>query len=171
MADLINSRPIGKLGETGEDLQILTPNSLIIGRNSSKNPGNYIQNKSMPRIEEVNDVVQSFWKKWNETAKPALVLHKKWNTDYRNLKVGDVVIVLEKSSIGTQAHKLAKVTKTSSGSDGKVRSVSLIYKQLKADEKGTLIYSGGTDIEVTRSVHKLVLVVPVDELDTHNNDY
>ena len=171
VADLINSRPIGKLGETGNDLQILTPNSLIIGRNSSKNPGNYIQNKSMPRLENVNEVIHRFWERWNETAKPALLLHKKWNTDCRNLKVGDVVIVLEKSSIGTQVHKLAKVSKASLGSDGKVRSVSLIYKQLKADEMGTLIYSGGSDTEVTRSVHKLVLVVPVDELRIHQNNY
>ena len=125
----------------------------------------------MPRLETVNDVIQSFWKKWNETAKPALLLHKRWNTDFRNLKVGDVVIVLEKQMGGASLHKLAKVSKASPGSDGKVRSVSLIYNQLKADERGTLIYSGGTDIEATRSVHKLVLVVPVDELSTHQNDY
>jgi len=171
VADLINSRPIGKLGENGEDLLVLTPNSLILGRNSSQNPGNYVQSRSMPRIEEVNNVVQSFWKRWNETAKPALTLHKKWNTDIRDLQVGDVVTVLENSTIGTQVHKLAKVVKTSPGRDGKVRSVSLSYKQLKADDMGTLTYSGGTDIQVTRSVHKLVLVVPVEELRVHENDY
>ena len=45
------------------------------------------------------------------------------------------------------------------GKDGKVRDVTVKYKNLN-EEKG---YIGGKEILLKRSVHKLVLVLPIEE--------
>ncbi len=149
----------------------MTPNALILGRNSSDNPGCWLDSKSLPRIREVNAVVSAFWKKWNEVAKPALTLSHRWNTAVRNLKEGDVVLIMESSSVGQPEHKLAKLVKAEPGRDGRVRSCQVLYKTFTSGDKGVLKYHGGTSTVVSRCCQKLVLIVPIEELRTHSNDY
>ena len=170
VADLINSRPLGIIGESGSELAILTPNSLILGRNKSENPRCYPEGTSLPRTTQVNEVITRFWKRWMEIVKPAMILAKKWNNEVRNLCVGDIVLILENDSI-TKTYKLAKVSETLPSDDGLVRKVKLNYMHYKKAENGTQIYTGGNNQEITRSIHRLVLIVPVEELTTHKNDY
>ena len=167
VADLINSRPLGVLGEVGDSLEILTPNNLILGRNSSDNPGNWSDISSCPRLSTVNKIVNSFWTRWMQVVRPAMVLERKWNADVRNLCTGDVVLVLEKDAI-SKSYKLARVTEAVPDEDGKVRSVKLVYKSYRT---GTTTYTGSSAVEVRRCVQRLCLIVPVDEVRTHNNDY
>ena len=55
--------------------------------------------------------------------------------------------------------KLAEVCKAHISKDGKVRNVTLRYK-LNDD---TQLYKGKTDSNVERSVHSLVLILPIEE--------
>ena len=70
-----------------------------------------------------------------------------------------------------KTYKLAKVSETLPSDDGLVRKVKLKYMQYKKAENGKQIYTGGNNQEITRSIHRLVLLVPVEELTTHKNDY
>ena len=167
VADLINSRPLGVLGEVGDSLEILTPNNLILGRNSSDNPGNWSDISSCPRLSTINKIVTSFWARWMQVVRPAMLMERKWNTEIRNLSVDDVVLVLENDST-SNTYKLAKVTEANPDGDGRVRSVKVMYKNHKS---GTTEYLGSSGIEVKRSVQRLSLIVPVEEGRTHNNDY
>ena len=167
VADLINSRPLGVLGEVGDSLEILTPNNLILGRNSSDNPGNWSDISSCPRLSTINKIVTSFWARWMQVVRPAMLMERKWNTEIRNLSVDDVVLVLENDST-SNTYKLAKVTEANPDGDGRVRSVKVMYKNHKS---GTTEYLGSSGIEVKRSVQRLSLIVPVEEERTHNNDY
>lgn len=167
VADLINSRPLGVLGEVGDSLEILTPNNLILGRNSSDNPGNWSDISSCPRLSTINKIVTSFWARWMQVVRPAMLMERKWNTEIRNLSVDDVVLVLENDST-SNTYKLAKVTEAKPDGDGRVRSVKVMYKNHKS---GTTEYLGSSGIEVKRSVQRLSLIVPVEEGRTHNNDY
>jgi hypothetical protein len=170
VADMINSRPLGVLGQTGDVITVLTPNALILGRNKSENPRCYPEGSCLlRRIAEVNQVVKEFWESWIKLCRPALTLQKKWNTDKRNLQVGDVVLVTE-NDYGMD-YRLAKVTQATAGADGKVRSVKIVYKKFKSGEQGTVHYTGSSNTEISRSIHKLVLIVPVDEIPTHMNEY
>ena len=170
VADLINSRPLGIMGESGSELTILTPNSLILGRNKSENPRCYPEGTSIPRTTQINEVISRFWKRWIEIVKPAMILAKKWHNENRNLCVGDVVLILENDPL-TKTYKLARVSETLPSEDGLVRKVKLKYMQYKKAENGTQIYTGGNNQELTRSIHRLVLIVPIEELTTHKNDY
>ena len=55
--------------------------------------------------------------------------------------------------------KLAQVCRADKSRDGKVRSVTLRYKQQGKDNT----YKGVVDTEIKRSVHRLVLILPVEE--------
>ena len=55
--------------------------------------------------------------------------------------------------------KLAEVCEVEPGSDGKVRNVKVRYK----NQGQTGGYEGSKDIVVNRSVHRLVLILPVEE--------
>ena len=85
-------------------------------------------------------------------------MQQKWHVDKRNLQVGDIVLVPDnKSSKGDW--KLAEVSKADPGPDSKVRDVVLRYKT-QDDKK---VYTGAIDIEISRPVHRLVVIVPIEE--------
>ena len=169
VADLINSRPLGIVGEVGDCLEVLTPNNLILGRHSSDNPGNWAKYSGSPQISTLNKIISSFWARWMEVVKPALILERKWNADIRNLCVGDVVLVLENDP-RSNSYKLARVTEAIPDKDGRVRSVKVTYKSYTC-KSGSTTYSVSSDITISRCVQRLCLIVPIEESRTHHNDY
>ena len=169
VADLINSRPLGIVGEVGDCLEVLTPNNLILGRHSSDNPGNWAKYSGSPQISTLNKIISSFWARWMEVVKPALILERKWNADIRNLCVGDVVLVLENDP-KSNSYKLARVTEATPDKDGRVRTAKVTYKSYTC-KSGSTSYSVSSDITISRCVQRLCLIVPIDEARTHHNDY
>lgn len=161
IANILNERPIGmKNGSSAVQGSYLCPNDLILGRASVKAPeGIFTHNVSTKsRQNFINDIVKSFWKKWMIHYFPTLIIQQKWHCEKRNLRVGDVVIVQDQNTIkGTW--KLAEVCSIIPSSDGKVRDVEIRYKIQK--ENGD--YEGQQDVRVNRSVHKLVLILPVED--------
>lgn len=88
---------------------------------------------------------------------PTLTIRQKWHTARRNLQEGDIVLVQDSDLIRGN-WKLAQVEKVKSGSDGKVRDVILRYKISKSDSM-----CEGKDRLINRSVHRLVLLLPIEE--------
>ncbi len=76
----------------------------------------------------------------------------KWKQDKRDLKVGDVVLRKDETAAG-QTYKYAKVVRVHTSADGKVRAADIEYKL-----PGESVFR-----TTTRPIHKLVLVVPVEE--------
>jgi len=162
VSNILNERPIGVLPSVDSEISILTPNCLLMGRATAQNPGGWQPNsRLLDQFNVVQEISDLFWKKWCELCAPALVIQKKWHTAIRDLKPGDVVLMADKDSFRGQ-HRIALVKKTFPGKDGKVRHVTLTYKNYRVGEKVTN-YAGGTDCEVNRSVHKLALLIPCDE--------
>jgi hypothetical protein len=71
-----------------------------------------------------------------------------------------VVIVADKNVLRGK-YRLGLVREAFAGRDGRVRKVSLSYKNFKVGEK-IHQYEGATDTVVIRSVQRLALLVPVD---------
>ena len=73
------------------------------------------------------------------------------------MKPGDVILVSDKNTLRGE-YRLGLVRDTFKGQDGKVRRVSVMYKNFKIQGK---LYNA-TETVVTRPVQSLALLVPVD---------
>ena len=164
VSNLLNERPIGSLPGADSEINILTPNSLLLGRATIKNPGGWQPQGSNPRNRYylVQRVIEEFWKKWTELYAPALVVRRKWDTTTRNLRPGDVVIVADKNTLRGE-YRLGLVHEVFPGQDERVRRVSVRYKNFQVGDKFNAYKGDNQAIIVTRSTQRLALLVPVDE--------
>lgn len=162
VSNTLNERPIGLLPGDDSDISVLTPNSLLLGRSTAKNPGGWqhLSASLSNRCHLVQQISDLFWAKWVELCAPFLIVQRKWHRAGRNLQVGDVVLILDRNTLRGE-YRLGLVQKVYPGSDGKVRKVQLSYKNYKVGEK-LFVYSGVKDILVTRAVQRLALLVPVN---------
>ncbi len=163
VANVLNERPLGTRPGPDSPLNILTPNCLLLGRATAKNPGGWqpiTDHKS--RFAYTQQVADEFWSHWTEHYVPTLVHQQKWHTACRNVQIGDVVVVGDSTYKGD--YHLARVVEANPGEDGLVRRVSLAYKNYRVGEK-VYEYKGCKDTIVTRSVRRLSLVVPVEQLE------
>ena len=161
--NLLNERPIGTLPSADSELNILTPNSLLLGRATAKNPGGWQPNSNKPgkRYHAVQIVTDEFWKKWTELYAPALVIRRKWNTANRNLCPGYVVIIADRNTLRGD-YRLGIVQEVFPSQDGKVRRVNVMYKNFQIGEKVQKYKGHNEAVIVSRSVQRLSLLVPVD---------
>ncbi|CAB4041710.1 PREDICTED: uncharacterized protein LOC107333192 [Paramuricea clavata] len=161
--NLLNEKPIGTLPSADSELNILTPNSLLLGRATAKNPGGWQPNGNNPgkRYHVVQIVTDEFWKKWTELYAPTLVIRRKWNTANRNLRPGDVVIIADRNTLRGD-YRLGIVQEVFPSQDGKVRRVNVMYKNFQIGEKVQKYKGHNEAVIVSRSAQRLSLLVPVD---------
>jgi hypothetical protein len=158
-ASYMNERPLGVMSDTEEGISILTPNCLLLGRPYGNWGGNLCHNSGhKSRLQLVETICQRFWDRWVELYAPTLVKQSKWHKSSIDLKPGDVVVVSDSNSLRGQYY-IARVKEVYPGPDGKVRRVSLAYKNFKVNEK-VYEYKGSPDTTIVRSVHRLGLLVP-----------
>jgi hypothetical protein len=108
--------------------------------------------KLTKRFENVQRTQQEFWKRWIEEVFPEKLRQSKWKREKRNLRIGDIVLRKDETAAG-QTYKYAKVIKVHASSDDKVRAADIEYKL-----PGESVFR-----TTTRPIHKLVLVIPVEE--------
>ena len=166
IANICNERPIG-LSKPRADgsYEIITPNHLLLGRSKNILPDDtpIVQNMSMrERYRLVHEITSSFWKQWSAEVSPSLVVRQKWHEKGRNLCVGDLVKICEPSKLKAK-YKLGVVDNVTVSKDGIVRSATVRYVLLQKNSKGE---DSVRTIRVSRSVQRLVLILPVEEQDS-----
>lgn len=163
VANLINERPIGLLPDIDSNINVLTPNCMLLGRATASNPNVWAPEflSLKDKCGVVGNIVEQFWKYWVQLFAPSLVYQKKWHNKNRELKKGDVVLVLDSDQFKGK-YKLALVTETHISKDGKIRTATVSYKNFRTGEQ-VHEYKGLSHTSVRRSCHRLVLLVPVDE--------
>ena len=160
VAYLVNSRPL--MVKAGSDPWAggpVTPLHLLGGRATIGVPAIGLDERPTltKRLRFLEELKQQFWKKWFAQVFSHLVPCQKWRTEHRDVKKGDVVLLRE-DNVVQDSYKLARVKQTLPGVDGRVRRVILEYKNVKS----------GVPIdqmrfrETERSIHNLVVIVPVD---------
>lgn len=163
-ANLVNERPIGTLPSCDSELNVLTPNSLLLGRSTAKNPGKWqpftYSKHPTTRYHLVQAAVEDFWEKWVQLYAPTLVVRRKWHVNTRNLCPGDVVIVADKNVLRGN-YRLGLVQEVFPDEDGKVRHVLVKYKNFRVG-KDRSCYGISDEVTVSRSVQRLALLVPVE---------
>ena len=124
VANLVNQRPIGRIPNDPDDGSYLCPNDILLGRSSSHVPQGPFRETKNPRlrVEFVQKIVDSFWKRWTRDVFPSLIPRKKWNAEKRNVRVDDFVIVQTPNA--TRGNwNIGRIVDVYPGQDGKVRNV------------------------------------------------
>jgi hypothetical protein len=124
---IMNNRPLTKLTDDPLDFAVLTPAHLMhLASDSAFTPGQFGSADVLRcRWKRVQFMVQKFWESWVRFYLPELQKFSKWHTSYPNLKVGDLVLVVD-IAVPRNLWPLARVTEVKPGCDGKVRSVLVI---------------------------------------------
>ena len=140
----------------------LCPNDLLLGRASSMVPSGSFDDKFNPkkRYDFTQKIINCFWKRWQRFYFSTLIIREKWHTSSRNVQVGDIMLLQDSKSI-RGSWQLVEVCEATPGRDGNVRDVKIRYKP----NNGNKTYSGLKDIVIARPVHRLILVMPIEERD------
>ena len=144
---IINGRPLTKLSDSPDDLSPLTPNHLLLLRGENNVPPGVFSQSDMlrKRWRHVQNLADQFWRKWLRTYLPELQRRIKWTRTSPNLRVGDVVIILDEMT-PRNLWPLARVTEVIHGRDGLVRTVKVRTKRT----------------ELVRPITKVVLLEAAD---------
>ena len=119
IVDLLKDRPLGAKPGPDSPLNILTLNSLLLGRSSSRNLGVYEGTPSnRSRLILIQCIIDKFSIIWTNLYAPTLVHQSKWLNDQRDLQVGYVVIVADNSR-KREENRLARVSKVLPRANGK----------------------------------------------------
>ena len=127
VANLVNERPIGRIPSDPNDGSYICPNDLLLGRASSHIPQGPFKETKNPRrrVEFVQQIVNSFWKRWSRDYFPMLIPRRKWRSEQRNLQVDDIVMVATEINSIRGKWPIGRVLNVYPGPDGKVRNVKV----------------------------------------------
>ncbi|XP_041463438.1 uncharacterized protein LOC121414350 [Lytechinus variegatus] len=126
IANLINQRPIGRIPNDPDDGSYICPNDMLLGRASRDVPQGPFRDSQNPRhrVEFVQQIVDSFWKRWTRDVLPLLVPRRKWNADRRNVRVDDIVMLADANEVRGK-WLLGRVVEVYPGLDDRVRNVKV----------------------------------------------
>ncbi len=127
---VLNSRPLVKVDNDIDNLNILTPSHFLVGEVITSPPETTqeIQLSLKSRWDIVQKMKLCFWKRWHLDYLSSLQGRTKWKTMETNFKIGDIVI-LKEDNVPPAVWPLGKIVATHPGKDGVVRVVSIKTKK------------------------------------------
>ena len=168
IANLLNERPIGLKPTDKSCTDYLSPNSLLLGRSStriSSGPFQSLENYTedpkqiRSRFVLVQSIVAQFWKVWMKWYFPTLLIRQKWHTERRNVAIGDVCMLKDANAYRVE-WRMCMVTNVFPDDNGKVRNVEVM---VKPKQSGVGPYVAAKPIKMVRHVCNLIVVVPVED--------
>ncbi len=159
IANCINDLPIGVKSKCADvdNLDLLTPNRLLLGRNNERSPVGPVEVTGSPDriISANNDIYHIWFKCWLTEYVPKLMQQQKWfKTSERELVVGDIVLFKSKDKEIETSYKYGVVKDLMPSGDGIARTVIVEYQN--AEEK--------TRRTTKRGVRELILIQHIDEV-------
>ena len=129
----LNSLPVclGNKYRDLENLDLITPSRLLLGRNNKRAVGPMPQGPRPTRLaKQIEDIESAWWKIWTEQKIVDLVPRPaKWRDGDPEISVGDVVVFIkDRGELGTLTWRLGKVRDVEPGRDGVIRRVTVEYK-------------------------------------------
>ena len=140
-----------------ENLDLITPNRLRLGRNNERSPIGPLNVTSKPDafIETNIRIFKSWFEHWLISCVPHLIHQPKWfRTDY-DMSKGDVVLFVkdEGKLVGSYQYGMVESVETNKD-DGKIRTVEVRYQNHHESHQRT----------TRRAVRELVMIHPANEL-------
>ena len=127
---LVNSRPLTPLSSGCKDLEALTPNHFLLGRANLNLPLDVVSDGdlcSRKRWKHAQVMTNHFWRRWLQEYLPYITTRPKWRREAREIVEGDLVLVMSEN-LPRGRWPLARVMRTVSGDDTRVRAVELKTK-------------------------------------------
>ena len=127
--NIVNSRPLTKCSDDPADDTPLTPNHfLLLQGNYPLLWGDFVSADSLrKRWCRVQELASLFWQRWVARYLPELQSRSKWNVETPNLKVGDLVMLIDEN-LPRGLWPLGLVQNLHFSSDNLVRSVTVKTK-------------------------------------------
>ncbi len=147
---IMNSRPLTPSSNNPDDLEALTPNHILTMKPAVLPPPGQFQREDIylrKRWRKVQHLANLFWSRWKREYLLTLQQRTKWTKAQRNFQIGDIVLMKDDSTIRSY-WPMGRIISTRPDSRGTVRSVTL---------------KTAHSSELTRPIHKLVLLLPADE--------
>ena len=130
----LNARPLTSVSDNPDDLEALTPNHFLMGRANLATPflpeaQRYTDWRRVFRVSQAcSDMI---WTRWTKEYLPEWNVRNKWNKDgVRQLKVNDLVWIVDEN-VKRSNYKMTRVLEVQEGSDGRVRSATVVTKDGK----------------------------------------
>ena len=136
VSNLVNERPIGVQPNSRTDSEYLSPNSLLLGRCSTRiSSGPFQPDKVFtddPRAAKncfllVQAITAQFWKVWMKIYFPSLLVRQKWHTEKRNVMVNDVCLLKDSNAFRGE-WRLCRVSEVYPDDHDRVRNVQIMVK-------------------------------------------
>jgi len=122
----LNSRPLTYVSNDPSDVQALTPNHFLHGRAQvDKPPGVSVEERALglkDHYKFVQRLAGEVWEEWIRHYMPTLMARHKWQHLQRNLKVGDVVLLVDQNQPRNR-WLMGRIGDVIKGRDGLVRRV------------------------------------------------
>lgn len=148
---ILNSKPLGYLSTDVSDLDPITPNLLLMGRRDASLPQAMFADTDIlqqRRWRHSQWLADHFWLKFVRDYLPALQRRGKWNKEADNLKVGQVVLLMDPQLVRA-SWPVGKITRVMTGCDDRVKSAA---------------------VEVGPRVRPVVRLIPLPELKDPHED-
>ena len=158
IANTINDLPLafGNITSQFENMDLLTPNWLHLGRNNDRSPiGSMMVTNNPDKFLFTNKKLFNTWFEfWLISYAPKLIHHPKWFQTERDVKIGDVVLFLKKENHLSSTYQYGMISDLSRSSDEKSRKATVRYwNSTKAVDRFT-----------NPAVWQLIVIHPADEL-------
>ena len=125
---IVNARPIAALPSDVDDPQPLSPAMLLTMKTHPARPppGQFMRTDiyAHHRWRRVQFLAEQFWTRWRRKYLQSLQLRQKWTETRRDLCVGDIVLVRDKSQ-HCNDWPLGRVSEALRSDDGRVRKVKV----------------------------------------------
>ena len=124
---ILNSRPLTDLSQDPRDEETLTPNHLLLLKEGPDAPATCIDESIMygrKRWLQVQYLAALFWTRWRKEYLPLLQQRKKWTTPKENVRVEDIVLLVDETTPRGK-WRVGRVLSVYKSGDGRVRSVDL----------------------------------------------
>ena len=159
IANSINDLPLG-LGNNVTDLEnmdLITPNRLKLGRNNDRSPVGAMNVTNDPtKFATINKQIFNAWfDAWLVTHVPKLMYHPKWFNSDSDLEKGDIVLFLKHENSLSNDYQYGMVELVHKGIDGKIRTVDIKYRN----------HNENVDRITRRATRQLVVIHQVHDLD------
>ena len=124
---LLNSRPLTMISDDPNDELVLAPNHFLLGQMGGdivpENVDTTVFN-AKNRWRRIQELVRHVWKRWMKEYIPHIGSRKKWFSPKKNLKVGEVVVVID-ADMARRDWKVGRIEQVYPGNDGLVRVVDV----------------------------------------------